>query len=230
MYRYETHLHTFPVSRCAEAGVRETIEHYKALGWDGVFLTNHFLDGNIGMDASHSYAERLDFYFSAYYEMCAYGKQLGIKVFPGVELSCKGTDFLIYGPEPDFYYAHPEIMEMNKTEELRFLRESGALTVQAHPFREAYYIDHIRLFPRCVDAAETVNAARSELENRMADIYAENYGLMKFAGSDNHTASAQPMLAGLECETPLNSVSEFVNKFKKGEMRIFVCKNKKENL
>lgn len=229
MYRYETHLHTFPVSQCAKAGVRETIEHYKALGWDGVFLTNHFLDGNIGMDSSHSYAERLDFYFSDYNEMREYGERLGIKVFSGVELSMKGTDFLIYGPEPDFYYAHPEIMDMNKTEELRFLRENGALTVQAHPFREAHYIDHIRLFPRSVEAVETVNAARTELANRMADIYAENYGLMKFAGSDNHTASAQPLLAGMECETPLRSVSEFIEKFRHGEMRIFVCENRKRN-
>ena len=32
MYKYETHLHTAPVSRCARAGVRETLEFYKELG------------------------------------------------------------------------------------------------------------------------------------------------------------------------------------------------------
>jgi len=47
MYKYETHLHTSPVSRCASADVETTLEYYKSLGYDGVFITNHFLDGNL---------------------------------------------------------------------------------------------------------------------------------------------------------------------------------------
>jgi methylenetetrahydrofolate dehydrogenase (NADP+)/methenyltetrahydrofolate cyclohydrolase len=45
MYRYETHMHTLPVSRCARYNVRENLEFYKSLGYDGIFITNHFLDG-----------------------------------------------------------------------------------------------------------------------------------------------------------------------------------------
>ena len=52
MYKYETHLHTSPVSRCASAGVKEHLEFYKNLGYDGIFITNHFLDGNINIDYS----------------------------------------------------------------------------------------------------------------------------------------------------------------------------------
>ena len=66
MYKYETHLHTSPVSRCAKASVRESLEFYKSLGYDGVFITNHFLDGNINIDKSKPYAEKIDFYFSDY--------------------------------------------------------------------------------------------------------------------------------------------------------------------
>lgn len=51
-YRYETHLHTYPVSKCAHKGVREALLFYKVLGYDGVFITNHFIDGNINMDRS----------------------------------------------------------------------------------------------------------------------------------------------------------------------------------
>ena len=43
MYRYETHLHTAPVSKCAHASVRENLEFYKSLGYAGVFITNHFI-------------------------------------------------------------------------------------------------------------------------------------------------------------------------------------------
>ena len=52
MYKYETHLHTFPVSNCASAEVRENLEFYKSLSYDGVFITNHFLDGNINIKVS----------------------------------------------------------------------------------------------------------------------------------------------------------------------------------
>ena len=63
-YFYETHLHTYPVSACAKAGVRESLEFYKSEGYRGVFITNHFLDGNINIDKSLPYEERLRFYFS----------------------------------------------------------------------------------------------------------------------------------------------------------------------
>ena len=32
-YLYEMHLHTAPVSKCAKAGVRESLEYYKSLGY-----------------------------------------------------------------------------------------------------------------------------------------------------------------------------------------------------
>ena len=63
MYKYETHLHTYPVSRCAHADVFSSMEFYKKIGYDGVFITNHFLDGNINVDSTISYKERVDFTF-----------------------------------------------------------------------------------------------------------------------------------------------------------------------
>lgn len=44
MFRYETHLHTAPVSRCAAASAEESVSFYKSIGYDGVFITNHFVD------------------------------------------------------------------------------------------------------------------------------------------------------------------------------------------
>ena len=51
MYKYETHLHTYPVSKCARKTVAETLDFYKEKGYDGVFLTNHFVCGNINIDS-----------------------------------------------------------------------------------------------------------------------------------------------------------------------------------
>lgn len=221
MYKYETHLHTYPVSRCAVAEVRETLEYYKSLSYDGIFITNHFLDGNINIESEKSYKEKIEFYFSDYEKACVIGKEIGIKVFCGVELSYGGTDFLVYGLDKEWFLSHPEIMDMKKSEELEFLKESGALVIQAHPYREAAYIDHIRLFPRNIHGVEIVNANRNEQENLMAKIYAENYGLLKFAGSDNHIASGQKKLAGVCFVEPICSADDFVDKVKNGKAEIF---------
>lgn len=221
MYKYETHLHTYPVSKCAKVGVREVLEFYKAQGYDGVFITNHFLDGNINIDSSLPYEERINFYFSDYEEGKRLAEEVGIKVFFGAEISYKGTDFLIYGLDKEWFLSNPQIMDMKKKDELQYLAENGALVIQAHPYREAGYIDHIRLFPRSVHGVEVINACRNELENAMADHYAKSYGLLPFAGSDNHCGMAQKKLAGMCSDMPIKDEQEFIKKVLSGEMYIF---------
>ena len=221
MYRYETHLHTCPVSKCAIANVRDSLNFYKEMGYDGVFITNHFLDGNINISSSASYEEKINFYFSDYEEGVEIGKEIGIKVFCGVELSYRGTDFLVYGLNKNWYLTHPQIMDMKKTDELSFMIKNGALVIQAHPYREAPYIDHIRLFPRCVHGVEVINGCRTDFENHMAKLYAENYGLIESAGSDNHKAGKPKQLAGLSCDEPISDEHDFINRMKNGQMKLF---------
>lgn len=221
MYRYETHLHTAPVSRCAKQTVRENLEFYKQLGYAGVFVTNHFLDGNIRIDRDAPYAERLDFYFSDYEQALTIGRELGIDVFLGIEMSYKGTDFLVYGLDKAWFLAHPEWEGMKRTEILSLLMEHGALVVQAHPFREAHYIDHLRLFPRHVHGIETVNANRHDFENDMAAYYAAQYDLVPTAGTDNHKGNAQQKLAGMQFDTPLADEQDFIRRVLARQGEIF---------
>lgn len=221
MYRYETHLHTYPVSKCAKADVRETLEFYKELRYDGVFITNHFLDGNINIDRDLTYEEKIEFYFSDYEKALEIGKEIGIKVFCGIEASYKGTDFLVYGPDKEWYLKNPQIMDMKKTDEMEYFMNNGALVIQAHPYREAQYIDHIRLFPRCVHGVEVINASRIEFENKMAKLYAESYDLIEFAGSDNHVGKMKRKLAGMCSDVPIFSEKEFIEYVKCGKMTVF---------
>ena len=225
MYKYETHLHSYPVSRCARVSVRENLEFYKEQGYDGVFITNHFLDGNVNLEDRSDYEAGIRFYFSDYEEALEIGKELGIKVFLGVEISYKGTDFLIYGLDKAWYLAHPEIMEMKKRDELKLMMESGALIIQAHPYREASYIDHIRLYPRNVHGVEIINACRNDLENKMAEIYAQSYELLPFAGTDNHVGRRQKKLAGVACETPILDEKDFVDRVLNGQIELFTMDN-----
>lgn len=224
MFRYETHLHTLPVSRCAQAGVEESLALYCDLGYDGVFITNHFLDGNVNVDPALPYREKLEFYFSDYEQGVEIGKRLGIKVFCGVELSYKATDFLIYGLDKAWYCAHPEIMEMEKHDELLLMQRSGALVIQAHPFREPGSLNCVRLYPRNVHGVEVCNANRSSFENRLAEQYADHYALLPFAGSDNHFGKKAKALAGMQSRTPITDEQDFVKRVLSGRMEPFYIK------
>jgi hypothetical protein len=216
MFLYETHLHTLPVSRCAHASVRENLEFYKSAGYAGVFITNHFLDGNINIDHRLPYEERIRFYFSDYEEAVRVGSEIGLSVFCGVEMSYGGTDFLIYGLDKQWFLSHPEIMDMKKSEQLAFMDSFGALLIQAHPFRAAHYIDHVRLYPSRVHGVEVYNACNTDQENTMAEQYAQTYGLLPFAGTDNHFAGGQQMFGGMQTETPLANENDFVDRVKNG--------------
>ena len=233
MYKYETHCHTSPVSKCGKASVKDTVLFYKQFGYDGIFITNHFLDGNINPEARVlPYRDQIDYYFSDYEEAVKIGSDAGIKVFPGVELSYKGTDFLIYGLDKEWYKDHPEILEMQKTEELPYLMEAGAFVIQAHPYREAHYIDHIRLFPRSVHGIEVINSNQAWESNEMADMYAVQYGFLKTAGSDNHWGSNaferlkekgfRPEIAGMCSDTEINSVEDYISSVRSGSMKIYL--------
>ncbi len=69
MYLYETHLHTSPMSACAKATVRENPEYYKSAGYAGVFLTDHFIDGNICHEIrTLPYDEKIRRYFAVFKE------------------------------------------------------------------------------------------------------------------------------------------------------------------
>ncbi len=226
MYLYETHLHTSGVSKCARANVEENIRFYKSLGYRGIFITNHFIDGNIRLSEDGlCYADKINFYFSDYEQGLRLGKELGIDVFCGVEISYRGTDFLIYGLDKQWFLEHPEICDMKKSDELALIAESGALIIQAHPFREASYIDHIRLFPRRVHGVETYNACRTDFENEMAGVYAKNYGLLEFAGSDNHIGSRLAALGGMSSDRPIRDEADFVALVKGGMMTPFRLNN-----
>ena len=221
-YLYETHLHTAPVSKCGQASVERTLAYYKSLGYAGVCITNHFIDGNINIDRTLPYEERIEFYCSDYEEAVKLGKEMGISVFFGIESSYGGADFLIYGLTKEWLLAHPEIQTLSRREMLTMMEVAGAFIVQAHPYREARYIECIRLFPRHVHAVEICKTSQTDLPNDMARHYQESYGLLPFAGSDNHRAELHRTLGGVMSDRPITDVQDFVEMAKSGNLTPFV--------
>ena len=124
---------------------------------------------------------KAEVYFSDYEKALKLAEEIGIKVFGGVETSYKGTDFLVYGLDKEWFLRNPQIMDMKKK----------------------------------------VNASRKEEENNMAKIYAEHYGLIEFAGSDNHIGKQLKKLAGMCSEKAVMNEQDFIFKVKNKEMSIF---------
>ena len=226
MYLYETHLHMSPLSVCAKAGIRETLTYYKEAGYAGVFITDHFIDANVAHALRDlPYDEKINGFFDMMEEALPVADELGLTAFLGFEMSFEGTHFLVYGIDRDWCLAHTDMDKMRKSDLLKMMMEDGALLIHAHPFREAKYIDHIRLFPRSVNGVEVINGCRTDFENRMAAQYAKNYDLLTFAGTDNHRAMDQPKLAGMRFETPILGEVDFAERIKNGDGEVFSMKN-----
>jgi predicted metal-dependent phosphoesterase TrpH len=167
------------------------------------------------------YEKQIALYFSDYDEGVQAGKEVGISVFSGVEISYKGTDFLIYGLDKSWYLNHPEIDGMPIKDFLALAQREGALVIHAHPFREAGSIDHIRLYPRNVHGVEVFNGNRSAFENEMAKKYAANYNLLQFAGSDIHGKESHGERYGMCAETLVTDEQDFVKKVLSGQLQTF---------
>lgn len=211
MYLYETHCHTKPVSACASLTPEEVVELYLANGYDGVFITDHFLNGNTTVHRNFptaSYKEKIDAFCEGYYQT---KKVAGdkLKVFFGLEYSYHGSDMLIFGWTPEQLKGFEQILSMRMRDLPDFCRETGALAIQAHPFREAFYIDHIRLYPT-TEGAEVFNATNGDLCNNLGAFYAKSYDKIAIGGSDCHHIH-QKLLSGVAFEERINSPQEFIS-------------------
>lgn len=187
LYRYETHLHTKEVSACAQISGVEQVRSYKAAGYTGIFVTDHFFNGNCRIPRNLPWEERVDLFCRGYENAKEEGDRIGLSVFFGWESNYKGTEFLIYGLDKEWLKRHPEILSWSIEEQYMSVHKSGGYVVHAHPFRDCSYIPEIRLFPNSVDAVEAINFRNQSKDfNRKAIAYAKKYNFPTTAGTDAH--------------------------------------------
>lgn len=219
-YKYETHTHTSESSKCSRITAAELVRFYKTSGYSGVCITDHFLNGNTTVPKELPWAERIELFCKGYENAYREGKRIGIDVFFGWEYSYWGTDLLTYGLNKEWLLNHPEITSIDINEYCDLVHAHSGFIVHAHPFREADYIAMIRLLPRKVDAVEIDNSCGVGFENRLAAQYADNYKLLKSAGSDNHSGNVH-RLAGLQLDRPLVSIDDMIRAIKDGKADLF---------
>ena len=217
-YLYETHCHSSEASACARNTAVEMAKAHKEAGYTGMILTNHNWGGNTSISREKSWSDFLDAFFAPFYEAEKWGRENDFQVFPGYEAGYDGTEFLIYGIDIGWMHEHPELRDATVEEQFEIIHSGGGIVVHAHPFREAFYIKQIRLFPEYIDGVEGVNATHSSpyanepaLEyNERALKYAKELGLFITGGSDTHSVNL--LGGGMAFASKLNDMKDFTGR------------------
>lgn len=218
-FLYEMHLHTAEASACGSVSGADMADYYKALGYDGLFVTDHFLNGNTTADASLPYEKRIEIFCSGYESAKKRGDEIGLSVFFGVEYShVHGNHYLLYGIDKAFLLEHPEILTIKMCEVCDLVHSVGGAVVQAHPFREAYYVTEFCLLPHRCDGVEVYNASNTPDANEMARLYAAHYGLPFTAGSDIHHKPFSGALGSVVTDEKIRDEKDFVRLLHEGKI------------
>lgn len=219
MYKYETHMHTKEGSACSSAPADEMARAHKAMGYDGIFVTNHFFNGNTSVPRDLPWNERIELFCSGYEIAKKTGDEIGLKVFFGLEYCVHQiADLLIYNMDKQWLLDNEQLLMYSDERELfRTVRSLGGFIVHAHPFRSDTYIHHISLYPDDIDAVEVINASHSpnSLYNQRAELYADMYGLPKTGGSDSHHID-KLFGGGILVPEPINSPEDYIRQIRNG--------------
>lgn len=219
-FLYETHTHSSESSACARNTSVEMAKAHKAAGYTGMILTNHNWGGNTAVSRELAWSDFLEAFFAPFYSAKEWGDANDFQVLPGYEAGYNGTEFLIYGIDIEWMYFHPELRDATVAEQFDIIHSGGGIVVHAHPFREAFYIKEIRLFPEYIDGVEGLNAAHSSpyifddcsVYNEKALKYAKELGMFITGGSDTH--SVQLPGGGMAFPRKLRDVHDFADVLK----------------
>lgn len=229
-YLYELHMHTSEGSTCAGSTGAEMADAYKAFGFDGIFVTDHFFNGNCAVSNEIPWEKRVELYCKGFENAKRRGGEIGLAVFFGWEYSYQGADFLTYGLDKEWLKMHPEIMDMGIKRYCEFIHENGGFIIHAHPFRERNYIEKINLVPRYVDAVEGYNGGHlpnfTECNDR-ALWYADSFNLPVTSGSDNHSANGH-ITGGIAADREIRNCNELLDVIHDRAYKLFWCGEIKE--
>jgi hypothetical protein len=218
---YETHLHTIEASACSIKTGVEQARIYKAAGYSGIIVTDHFFNGNTAIPHDLPWEERVDLFCKGYENAKKEGDSIGLSVFFGWETNYKGTEFLIYGLDHNWMRNHPEMLSWSLEEQYRTIHKAGGYVVHAHPFRIRPYIKEVRLFPKLVDAVEVYNVGNRNVEfDNKAAKYARKHSLPGFAGTDSH--GYETVRSGMGFDNPLKDIHDFLTNVKANNYKLIM--------
>ena len=216
MFYYELHLHTNAASLCSIVKPEEYIQFYIKNGYSGIVVTDHFYYGNTAVNRRLPWDMFIDEYCESYYRAKREGEKYDFTVLFGFEQKfIDGNDeYIVLGISPEWLKGHSEIRDMDRITFFDTIHKAGGFVIQAHPFRERYYISDIRLSLDYVDAIEVYNQGDTEEQIRRAYEYAQNLGLPMTAGTDIHSIHDREVLGGLALTKNINTIEELIEEIK----------------
>lgn len=208
--KLEAHCHSYPVSSCSSLEVGRLSALYKVLGFKTIILTNHYRNGLNGCDRE----ETIDRYMWAYDREREIGRELGINVLFGAEITVTDYgvrpdgkigefhyDFLMYGANRDIFYKYYPFSQFSQIGLYQICQSHDVLLFQAHPHR----IGNKPALFEYMNGIEVYNAhfyTKEQLETTYRE--AKEHNLRMTCGTDCHDASAAGdayMLVPEEIET-----------------------------
>lgn len=186
LFLYETHLHTAEGSKCAKTRARDYVQRYLELGYQGIFVTDHFYRGNCAVDPQLPWDVWVDRFCVGFEAAQEEGLRLGLDVFFGWEERFDDDEYLIYGLDKTWLLNHPEVRDWSRAEQFEQVHRFGGCVIQAHPFRQRPYFSAIRLAVDRVDGVEVYNSGNAPNDNALAYRYAQGLAKPMVAGSDTH--------------------------------------------
>jgi len=219
-FLYETHMHTSEVSACAISSAKEQVKFYKKMGYTGVIVTDHFINGNSTCPRSYSWDKKMNHIMKGYIEAKKAGIKYGLDVFFGWEYTIRGTDFLTYGLGLDFLLENHDLTHLSVEEYSSRVRRNGGFLAQAHPYRNAFYIDHpYPVAPHLIDAVEVYNAADPADSNAAAREFAAANNLPMTAGTDSHRTNSHEY-SGIKLTEKAETIEDIIEAIKANNVRL----------
>jgi|AGTN01.2.fsa_nt_gi hypothetical protein len=187
LVQFETHCHTAETSPCAVLTAAQVADGLKAAGYFGTFITDHFYSRYFeerGI-AALPWEQQAQRYLAGYRAAKKRGDEIGLKVFPGLEVQPEDTpfEFLVYGPDERFIIENGPFYRLKTPQFYALMHAHGFLVFQAHPYRFGLSPDD----PGSYDGIEIVNTQpRNKSHNRRALDFAFSHDVMLIGGSDIH--------------------------------------------
>ena len=221
-YLYETHMHTSEVSACATSTAAEQVWYYKNKGYTGIIVTDHFINGYSTCPRKLPWDEKMVHIVSGFAAAEKAGMECGLDVFLGWEFTVKGSDFLTYGLGLDFLLSHPFIDKMPVADYSALVRKCGGYLAQAHPYRQAPYIEYqLPVRHDLVDGIEVFNPFDTKESNEKAFAFAELHDLPMQAGTDSHNIRS-PRYSGIKLRKKAEGIHDIINALRKKEVQLHI--------
>ena len=222
MYKYELHSHTSECDRDAALSAKELVHLYKAAGYDGMVITDHYIERFYTLWFPEevqglTHEQQVTRWLKGFRTAREEGEKIGFTVLPGAEVRFDHypNDYLLYGVHEDFFYTVPRLNELKSVQELLALMPEGVCVVHAHPFRD----DMAVATPTGLFGIETYNGGTERFRNDLARQFAEHYGLAKTSGSDIHS-TARLAKGGIMTERPIRTPEDLSAVLRSGEYQL----------